>query len=292
MIIVLNSLALSVRRKFKFFMTRKVLLLIIFISLLSKGCNLFEGLDNSVRSDNTTHLSIRADIALDKGNYTKAFELYQRVLEKERFNDNALRGAAHSKAGMAGFNMIDVFDIVHNEQIPTDSSAVLFKAANTIKEAKQLRVAIEYLNRISFSKRKDTRLQSVLVVLYACKSLLQMYDSNKNSTLDQLDRITFTVGDDNTSNWENMFQKLTCSDSLYSLEKAFISLAESMNLYGEEWSFVSPINEIRISGTYLKQDRNFIMAVGNFVELLMVADGFYNLSEDDFKKTIMSLDAY
>lgn len=260
------------------------------IILSITGCNAFESFDHAARDSDHSALESEARLILNAGEYTQALEIYQRIIEEGTTSDAVLRGRAYSWAGLAGFNMLAALDRLQNSLLPADSPAIVFNASAMITDSAKLKKAVDDLNRLMQPTKDDLLLRSMLVSFLACHKLLEKYDTNYSGRLDAPDQIGFNTKDDKTMAWPDLYAMLTAENAEYSLEKAFVDMANALNGRGTDWILITPIAGRRISGLYTSANRNMILAIGNFAHVLQTANGWYDISETNFSQTILGLD--
>lgn len=259
------------------------------IAMLISGCNAFEGFDHSLNSDNREAQADEARLELNSGNYEKAEELYRILIEEGSVNDEIRRGHASALAGIAGFNMFKILDILQNDLIPAGTAPVFFKAAKTITNLEKLEEAIEEMNNLAEVSNDDRIFSGIMTAIAATMRIWEKYDTNLNKRLDSPDQIDFDTNDDKTILWSPLYIRFT-NDSIWSLERTFIRLATGFNGRGESWTFVSPIQGIRITGEYTEANRKIVLAISDYLEILQEANGYFDISETQFKSAITSLD--
>lgn len=254
------------------------------------GCNAFESFDHAVNDSDHSALESEASLILGAGEYSQSLEIYQRIIEEGSTSDSALRGRAQSRAGLAGFNMLTALDRLQNSPLPADSPAIIFNASQMINDMGKLKNAVDDLNRLMRPTKDDLLLRSMLISFLACHKLLEKYDTNYSGRLDTPDKIGFSTRDDKTMPWPEFYAMLTAENAEYSLEKAFVEMANALNGRGTDWVLITPIGGRRISGLYTSANRGMILAVGNFAEMLQTANSWYNASEVNFSQAILGLD--
>jgi hypothetical protein len=273
--------------------SRNTILLVAMLTALSvfiSGCNAFEAFDGEINGRDSLGLIDKGNLKLASADYAGALDLFERAISEGGAGDAGNRGRASALAGLAGFNMFSVLDRLQNEATPTDSSAVFFSAARLITNLEMLDEAIEDMNRLMEPANDDLLFRSLMATLSAAKTLLQKYDTNLNRKLDTPDQIDFDTNDGKTATWQQLYQRLTSETSAWSLEKAFLELAQSLDGRGTEWIMLSPVRGINRSGTYTPANRSTIIAVGNFANHLKNADAWFEKSEIEFKNQLMALD--
>ena len=264
-------------------------LMLVIATIVISGCNAFEAFDHASRDSDYGALEVEASLFLGSGNYSKAHEIYNRIISENGETDSALRGRAQSKAALAGFNKLAVLNMLQNTHNTPGVSAAIFDTAKQINSTEKLEMAISDFNQIKAHTNSDLLIKSLLSSFYACKILLNEYDTNKNQQLDSVDRIGFRNIDE--ENWPEIYSKLTNDNPNYSLELAFVNLVKSLQGRGDEWSFISPVNERKMSVKITKANRNIILAVEDFAQRLMSANDYFGVSESEFVKQIINLDS-
>ncbi len=268
----------------------RLMALLLMVSLLISGCNAFEGFDRNMNNSDFSAIAGEARLELDAANYTKAHELYNRLVDEFGTSDDVWRGRAASLAGLAGFNMFNVLNILQNDTLPANTAAVIFKAAQSITDSKLLEDAITDMNRIAAPGNDDRLFRSLMATLAAARSLLAKYDTNLSKKLDTPDQIDFNTADNKTLNWQQLYSRLSDSTSAFSLERAFIELTQALDGRGTDWLTVSPIQGVSHTGKYTPANRSTILAVGNFAIILQQANTWFDVSETSFKTELLSLD--
>lgn len=260
------------------------------LSLFLSGCNAFEAFDGELAERDSQALIDEGNLKLAAAAYPQALDLFERAMVNGGSGDAAYRGRASAKAGLAGFNMFTVLDRLQNGTSPTDSSAIIFSAAKLINDLKLLDEAIEDMSRLASPGSDDLLFRSLMSTLSAAKTLLAKYDTNLNKKLDSPDQINFTTNDGKTMAWSLLYTRLSSADSAWSLEKAFLELAEAFNGRGTDWVLISPLNGVSRSGSYTPANRSTILAVGSLASSLKTANAWFDKSESEFKNMLLNLD--
>ena len=78
--------------------------------------------------------------------------------------------------------------------------------------------------------------------------------------------------------------------SPYSLERAYIELADAFDGRGTSWKTISPFASVTKSGSYTQANFNTIEAVGDFGRRIKTANIKYGNSVGEFKAAILELD--
>jgi predicted small secreted protein len=268
----------------------RLMVLLLAASMLISGCNAFEGFDRSVTSGDHAAIAGEAKLELASANYAKAFELYDRLVNENAANDEIWRGRAGALAGLAGFNMFSVLNILQNEALPPDTSPVIFKAALSITDAELLEKAITDMNKLIQPGNDDRLFRSLMAALSAARRLFAKYDTNLSKKLDLPDQIDFDTNDDKTLSWQQLYSRFSDDTAAFSLERSFIELTQALDGRGSEWLTVSPIQGVNHKGTYTPANRSMILAVGNFATVLQQANAWFDASEAKFKSELVSLD--
>ncbi|GAB4269272.1 MAG: hypothetical protein Kow0029_05230 [Candidatus Rifleibacteriota bacterium] len=262
----------------------------LLLTLSLSGCNTFEAFDQSLNGTDQDSLISEGNIALNEGRYVDALDFFERSLVAGGVNIDSLRGRASARAGIAGFNMLKTLQVLQNGLIPADSPATIFKAASYVKDKSLVEKAISDLNMISVPEAKDRLMLALLVAIYNCKLLVEKYDTNFNGKLDQNDQIDFDTRDEKTLKWADLYANAVGDTSMFSMEKAFMNLAQGLEGRGENWVFVSPVKGVVYEGIFTPANRNTILALVNFTDSLETANAYFDNSETLFKKTITALD--
>ena len=262
----------------------------IIASALTVGCNSFEAVNQSLNETDRTTLVNEGNIALDEGRFAGALELFERAATKGGANDECLRGRASALAGLGGFDLFTVLDIMQNSTIPGDSPGTIFAAAKVVKDREKIDEAVSDLWQLSNLNAGDRLLKSLLVSLSAAGEILEKYDTNFNGRLDKYDEIDFDTRDEKTRTWSEIYNELISLNAQRSLELAFENMARALDGRGESWVLISPVQGNRYSGLFSRANRNSVLALVNFVDNLETADVYFENSKTRFKDTIMALD--
>ncbi|MGM0598201.1 MAG: hypothetical protein ACQETH_00170 [Candidatus Rifleibacteriota bacterium] len=263
---------------------------ILIASALTVGCNSFEAVNQSLNETDRTTLVSEGNIALDEGRFAGALELFERAMTKGGANDATRRGRASALAGLGGFNLFSVLDIMQNGTIPGDSPGTIFAASSIIQDRKKLDEAVSELWQLKNVTANDRLLKSLLVSISCAREIVEKYDTNFNGYLDKYDEIDFDTRDEKTRTWTEIYNELTSLSAQRSLELAFEDMARALDGRGESWVLISPVQGNRYSGIYSRANRNSILALVNFVDSLEIADVYFENSKTRFKDSIMALD--
>ena len=263
--------------------------LLLALAIMVNGCNMFEAIDSSVNTTSASDLISEGNGRLAEADYATALNRFDRALEKCS-SDEARRGRASAYAGLAGFNMFSILNSVQNDLAAPNSSAVFFQAAKKITDLENMNKAIEDMALLSAPTKDDLLFRSLLASVTAAKTIIVKYDTNMNSKLDNPDQINFTTNDKKTKSWEELYSHLGSGASPYSLERAYIELAEAFNGRGTSWRTISPFASITKTGTYTQANFNTIEAVGDFGRRIKAAGIKYGNSVSEFKTAILELD--
>lgn len=268
----------------------KYLLLLVITLLFISGCNAFESFDHATRSSDEEAIEIKASIVLASGDFGKAHELYDRLISEGVSSDTVFRGRAQAAAGLAGFDMLNILNQIQNSSLSGDTSAVFFSASQIIDNAELIESALKDINKLNLLEKEDYLLSSLFAVIHACKRLNNKYDTNRNKRFDLPDQIFFDTRDKETEKWNEIYANLVENDSIYSLEKAFFNMAAALEGRGNEWVFLSPVEQKTVKGDYTVANAKTVSAVSHFVEVLNIANSHYEIDEERFKQAIMLLD--
>ena len=266
----------------------KLLLLLLSSSFILAGCNTFEPFDTGLTNKNHEDKIHEANLALDSGKFAEALELFELVSNEGTNSDEVIRGKANSKAGLAGFSLLQAMNLIQNSTGPADNSSAVFRASQIITDTEKAIEATKEMKTLASPTKQDKLGRSFLVALLATQKLLQKYDTNLNKRLDSNDKISFTTNDNKTDKWSALYSNLS-AESL-SLEQSFLDMAQAFDNRGEQWTLVSPINGILYKGNFTPANRSAILAVGDMAEKLQLIDAYFDKSESLFKQTIISLD--
>lgn len=265
------------------------LLLMLGLTVFTCGCNLFEAVDSSINTKGSADYISEGNDKLAEANYATALDLFDRAMASGA-SDEARRGRASARAGLAGFNMFSTLNSLQNEVVAPNSSAAVFKAALHISDLDLLNSAIDDMAMLSSPTDDDLLFRALMAAMSAAKTILTKYDTNLNNILDTPDQINQTTNDKKIMPWAEIYARLSSASSPYSIEKAYIELTKAFDGRGTAWTTMSPFNSVSRTGLYTQANRNTISAVGNFGELLKVAHIKYSTSSVEFKNAIMALD--
>jgi hypothetical protein len=263
--------------------------MLLALAIMVNGCNMFEAIDNSVNTTSAGDLISEGYGRLAEADYATALNRFDRALEKSS-SDDARRGRASSYAGLAGFNMFSILNSLQNDLAAPNSSAVFFQAAKKITDLDNMNKAVEDMASLSAPTKDDLLFRSLLASVTAAKTIIVKYDTNMNSKLDNPDQINFTTNDKKTKSWEELYSHLGSGYSPYSLEKAYIELADAFDGRGTSWKTISPFASVTKSGTYTQANFNTIEALGDFGRRIKAANIKYGNSVSEFKAAILELD--
>ena len=263
--------------------------ILLTVTLLVSGCNMFEAIDSSVNTTSAGDLISEGNGRLADADYATALNRFDRALEKCS-SDEAKRGRASAYAGLAGFDMFSVLNSIQNDLAAPNSSAVFFQAAKKIVDLDNMNKAVEDMASLSDPTKDDLLFRSLLASVTAAKTIIVKYDTNMNSKLDNPDQINYTTNDKKTKSWEELYSHLGSSASPYSLERAYIELADAFNGRGTTWKTISPFASVTKTGTYTQANFNTLEAVFDFGRRIKEANIKYGNSVSEFKTAILDLD--
>ncbi len=260
--------------------------------LFLSGCNVFDALDTSTSDRSQKDLLNEGNIALESGDFGVANELFSRLYDQGTQTDAVLRGRGEALAGMAGFTVLKILDVLQNGTGPYDKGTIFFRTAYLISDRPGLEAGLSFMMRIGQPDHSDRISRALMKVAVATRLILEKYDTNKNKKLDIYDQIDFDTNDANTPAWPNLFPKLVTGPSSdgSTLEQAFLDLAYGFDGRGDEWTFLSPYGQRRVTGTYTPSARRTITALGDFVDRLEAVNPHFNLNESTFIEGIRNLD--
>lgn len=265
-------------------------LLLLGLAVFANGCNLFEAVDESVNTTTASNLVSEGNDKLAQADYATALDRFERALEKEN-SDDARRGRASAYAGLAGFDMFSALNTLQNGVSAPNSSAAIFDAARNITSLENLNNALNDMAILNSPTKEDLLFRSIVAPIAAAKTILEKYDTNLNKKLDTPDQVNFTTNEKNTMAWDAIYLNLSSTNTNLSLEKSYLELTQAFDGRGTTWATMSPFNSITKSGTYTQANYNTIEAVGNFAQLVKVANEKYtNNSVTAFKTAILALD--
>jgi hypothetical protein len=263
--------------------------MLLALTILVSGCNMFEAIDSSVNTSSASDLINEGNDRLAEADYSAALNRFDRALEKTD-SDSARRGRASAYAGLAGFNMFSALNSMQNDLAAPNTSAAIFQAAKKINSLENIDKAIDDMALLSNPTKEDLLFRSILASLSAAKTIVEKYDTNLNSKLDKPDQINFTTNDKKTKSWEQLYSRFGSSGSPYSLEKAYIELTKAFDGRGDSWKTISPFASTTSSGKYTQANYNTIEAVGDFGQRIKAANIIYGNSASEFKTAILALD--
>jgi len=266
--------------------------LMLWIALGLSGCNIFDGMDTALKARTDDELIDEGYLALGSGDFAGARETFQTLLGRGNATDQVKQGMAEAEAGLAGFRVLSVLDIMQNGVGPYDRGALWFKCAAMISDIDLLETAAAMMRQVSSPSRTDQLTRGLLPPLIAAKRLLEKYDTNKNGRLDTFDNVTFTTNDGKTATWPELYTALISGSysSGTSLEQSFRDLAYGFDGRGDAWTFLSPVAGLRLTGSYSESNRSTITAVGELTDQLEAIHPFYDVNAASFSALIIALD--
>ena len=266
--------------------------LMLWVALGLSGCNLFDGMDTALKARTDDELVDEAYLSLGSGDYAGARDTFQKLLGRGNSTGQVKQGMAESEAGLAGFRVLSVLDIMQNGVGPYDRGALWFKCATMISDIDRLEKAASLMQQVPSPSRTDRLTRGLLPPMIAARRIIEKYDTNKNGRLDPYDRIEFTTNDAKTATWPELYNAFIsgASNSGTSLEQAFTDLAFGFDGRGEAWTFLTPISGIRLTGSYSESNRATISAAGDFADRLEAVNPFYGINAASFAALITELD--
>lgn len=269
-----------------------MLLLLSVASIFFSGCNAFEPIDTSISPRSPQDKLAQAELALEQGDFNLSGELFAALVEAGETDVRVRSGYAESLAGQAGFAVLPFLDAWQNGLGPYDQSGTLFAGISRITDRDKLKQAWRLLATTALPTRADSITRGMIGVVTAVTMLLDKYDTNLNHRLDQADAIDFSTNDTRVASWSTLYRDLISGPSTHgaTLESAFLDLAEGFNGNGEDWTFISPVNQVRIAGTYLPCHRRTILAVGDLIERLQTANRYFAQDLAAFSTALRRLD--
>ena len=191
-------------------------ILTITICIFINGCNLLDAVDSSINNATASDLISEGNDKLSECDYSTALNRFERALEKDN-SDDAIRGRAAAYAGLAGFNMISALNSIQNNLVAPNTSATIFQATKSITSFSNLKLAIQDMASLNSPTKEDLLFKSLITVIASTKFILEKYDTNLNSKLDNPDQINFTTNDSKTQKWEDLYSDLSSTSSIYSI---------------------------------------------------------------------------
>lgn len=266
--------------------------LMLWVALGLSGCNLFDGMDTALKARTDDELIDEGYLALGSGDYTGARETFQTLLGRGNATDQVKQGMAESEAGLAGFRVLSALDIMQNSVGPYDRGALWFKCAALISDIDRLETSAAMMQQVSSPSRTDRLTRGLIPPVIAAKRLLGKYDTNKNGRLDKFDTITFTTNDAKTATWPELYTALISGSNTSgtSLEQSFRDLAFGFDGRGDDWTFLTPVSELRLTGKYSESNRATINAVGDLTDRLQAIQPYYGINPASFTALIIELD--
>ncbi|HEY9068840.1 MAG TPA: hypothetical protein VIV61_01215 [Candidatus Ozemobacteraceae bacterium] len=266
--------------------------LMLWVALGLTGCNLFDGMDTAMSGRTDDELVDEAYLALGSGDYTGAREIFQKLVNRGNATGPVVQGLAESEAGLAGFRVLSVLDTMQNGVGPYDRAALWFQCATTISDIDRLERASRMMQSVPAPSRTDRLTRGLIPPLIAAKRLLEKYDTNKNGRLDIYDQITFTTNDAKTATWPELYAAFIggAATSGLSLEQAFSDLVYGFDGRGEAWTFLSPVNGARLTGSFSASNRATITAVGDLADRLEAVHPFHDVHAASFSALLTEID--
>ncbi|HNW33901.1 MAG TPA: hypothetical protein PKM25_03145, partial [Candidatus Ozemobacteraceae bacterium] len=196
--------------------------LMLWVALGLSGCNLFDGMDTALKARTDDELVDEAYLSLGSGDYAGARDTFQKLLGRGNSTGQVKQGMAESEAGLAGFRVLSVLDIMQNGVGPYDRGALWFKCATMISDIDRLEKAASLMQQVPSPSRTDRLTRGLLPPMIAARRIIEKYDTNKNGRLDPYDRIEFTTNDAKTATWPELYNAFIsgASNSGTSLEQA------------------------------------------------------------------------
>ncbi len=263
--------------------------ILLALTMMVSGCNMFEAVDSSVNNTTVSDLISEGNDRLSEGDFATALNRFERVLEKTS-NDEARRGRASAYAGLSGFDLLSTLDIIQNGIVAPNSSSAIFQASKRINSLDNLNRAIDDMNLLNNPTKEDLLFRGLMASVSVAKTLIVKYDTNMNSKLDNPDQVNFTTNDKKTKKWEELYSLFSSSSSPYSIEKSYIDLSKAFEGRGSQWKTMSPFSYVTKTGDYTQANYNTIVAVGDLGQKLIEANKKYNNSINEFKTAILALD--
>ncbi len=263
------------------------------MAILMSGCNLFDGVDTSLSRKNNSDLASEGEIALRSGNYILALDIFQRLSNSPDANEaKVIQGLGESIAGMAGFKLTRVMDVLQNGTGGYEHTPVTLKTAATISDPQSLGKAVGILWKNPAPDRPDLIARGLMGLTTAARLLLDKYDTNRNGKLDSADQINFETNDKTTLPWPDLYREIVTgpSSTTGTLEQSYKDLANGFNGRGEPWTFFTPVEEKKLVGTYTAINKSTILAVGELVDRIEAVNPYYNVHLASFTAAIIEID--
>lgn len=259
--------------------------------LLTGGCNFLEGFDKGMIGRDASDLASEGELALERGDYVRALELFEGLVEDGDNTRKTRLGYAEALAGSAGFNLLSVLNALQNTTGPYDIADVLFRTVGMITDRARLEKAWSQLRLIADLDRPDYIFRGLIPILLAVDRTIEKYDANKNRRIDKNDRVGFYTNDQITENWPIFYSRLAGSPGAPGiLEHSFLDLTKGFDGRGDQWTFISPVSDKSHSGSFSTANRQTILAVSDLVERLKKVDEQYERDLAAFSLHVRNLD--
>ncbi|HNV68112.1 MAG TPA: hypothetical protein PKO06_00340 [Candidatus Ozemobacteraceae bacterium] len=261
-------------------------------TLLLAGCNVFDTIDTSLVTRPIEDRIAEGKLALASGEFSRAMEIFNALYSEGERSSEVCIGRGEAMAGAAGFNLLTALDILQNGTGPYDHAPVIFGLARMIADRDLLAQGIKALRDAPSVPRADRLARGLWALAWSARLLLDKFDTNHNGRFDHADQIDYTVNDARVSAWPQMYQNLVSgpAPAAQTLEQTYVDLFEGFNGRGTTWTFLTPVADTSLSGTFSESNRNTILAVGDLVERLDLVNLYYETNEASFTTAVRNLD--
>jgi hypothetical protein len=262
------------------------------LALILSGCNAFDPIDTSMSLRSEPDAVTEGNLYLESGDFTRAFDVFSPLYIDGKKTAEVVRGYGEATAGLAGFRLLPVLNAVQNEAFGNNQAPILFRTRKLISSRTQLETAVKILMSNPVPERTDYLARALMRIPTVVGILVEKYDTDRNGKLTDNDNITFETNDKKLPTWPELYTDLVSGPSTrgQTLEETFLDLARGLDGRGATWTFTTPVNGTRYSGTYSDINKATILAVGNLTERLIAANRFYNVSPASFAATLTALD--
>ncbi|MBF0408112.1 MAG: hypothetical protein HQM10_12195 [Candidatus Riflebacteria bacterium] len=268
------------------------LVIIFTISISLTGCNLFEPVDNVIQELTLEERVAQGKIAMERGEYLKADDIFVRVLAEDPYQLDAIRGHGQAIAGVGGFNMFYCLNVLQNGTGPYDNSIVLFELNALKTQILQLEKSMQWLSKDVFPTPADRITRAFVRLSCIVRSVLEKYDTNHNKKLDSYDEINFSTNANASPDWSEFRRQCLYgpASSGVTLEECFTDLFYGLEGRGASWTFITPISKRNITGVFTEINRSTLTAVSDLAQKLKTADAYYGTDLQKFAAVIRELD--
>lgn len=235
--------------------------LTVILAVWLSGCNLFDGVNSSLESRTDEDRLEEATIALDRGDFPLARDLFDRMVNEGIGGAAALRGQGEALAGLAGYRLLSALDALQNGTGSYDRAPVLFNLNRTFSDAGLLEQAVTRLMTAGSADRGDRITRALMRLSVAVRQLLTKFDTNRNRRLDASDAIDFTVNDGAAPTWPALAAEFLTGPARCgaTVETSALDLISGFDGKGETWIFQLSGGQ-QLTGTFTAVNRDTILA--------------------------------